>query len=78
MAEERKSDTLESRLKKPHDPWDLLGKEVKSTHCKGKKAKIISYDCTGATDVECACGEIYTHDQGVYGKGRPICQFNRL
>lgn len=57
---------MEKLEKKIDDPWELLGKELQSKHCNGKKAKIVVYDHTGAIKAKCECGIIYWYDHGAY------------
>jgi len=39
-----------------HDPWNLLGLERPSKHCKNKTERIIAYDHTGFIKWKCDCG----------------------
>ncbi|MBW3015785.1 hypothetical protein KY330_05150 [Candidatus Woesearchaeota archaeon] len=64
---EAKVQEPEHNAEKKNDPWGLLGLEVSSKCCKGKKAKIIGYEHTGELFAECECGETYWHDKGAYG-----------
>jgi len=45
-------------MTKQYDPWNMLGLERPSKHCKDKKERIIIYDHTGYTRWECDCGHI--------------------
>ncbi len=60
------NDTKQDLEAKAGDPWGLLGRQERSGHCEGKKAKITSYDHTGYTRARCDCGQEYVHDQGAY------------
>lgn len=48
------------------DPWQLLAAILDSNHCKGKKAKVVQYDHTGAVYAICDCGKNYWHDHGAW------------
>jgi len=49
--------TFKTKLVKPkYDPWNLIGFERKSHHCKGKKERCIAYVHTGEMIWECECG----------------------
>jgi len=47
------------------DPWNLLGKKIRSKHCKDESAEITTYDHTGFIEARCGCGCLYVHNEGV-------------